>query len=315
MPNQYKVYWNNVCLLSKMEEEFISKAINNWQITKQDKFNFEYFGLGKQMKLNEKIAMDLNSQGVNAHALISTDLDVFQDQALLLNKLSEYKNLADQFLINKGLISPSIFYPSGEIQPSIVIPLVMVANTALLKEEEIPQSLEELTHPKWEGKITFGGMDTSAGKSVLMALWYLYGEEAVYKFIKNSTVQNVPAAAFNGVMRGKFPLALVPTIFAARGGQGNLRGIWPKEGAVAIPSYVAIKKEADDGLVTFLNELLFGREMQEFYSSRGFVIPVHPEVEVPQWLAENQCRTVYPEWDWIRNFDIERFKEICRKAT
>ena len=104
----------------------------------------------------------------------------------------------------------------------------------------------------------------------------------------------------------------MPSIFAAGNGAGAIQRIWPSDGAVAIPSYVAIKNNAADALKELLFECLFSKKVQEFFSMRGYMIPVHPEAQIPDWIKENCHRTVYPDWDWINNLDVERFNEICR---
>lgn len=309
MSETIKVYWNNVCLLSRMEEDFINKA--QQKCNKQDNFEFEFFGLGKPMKLHQKIEQDLQSGNVKADALVCTDLDVFHNKKYLHARLDDYQKLAETFPINNKNINANAFHPTERIQPALVIPLVIVVNTALIGQKSPPTSLYDLADQAWQGKVVFGGIDTSAGKSLLMSLWYLYGEETMHRFIRNATVTNVPASAYGAVARGTFPIGVVPSIFAAGNGAGVIQRIWPSDGAVAIPSYVAIKNNTSDALKELLFECLFSKKVQEFFSMRGYMIPVHPEAQIPDWIKENCHRTVYPDWDWINNLDVERFNEIC----
>jgi ABC-type Fe3+ transport system substrate-binding protein len=303
-----KIYWNNVCLLSRAEEDLINKTCQKLQ---GQRFEFEYFGLGKPLKMHQKIQQDLQAGNVKADALVCTDLDVFYNKKYLHDRLDEYQDLANSFPISNKNLNANTFHPTDRIQPALVIPLVIVVNTALLGKETPPESLYDLTADVWQGKVVFGGMDTSAGRSLLLSLWYLYGEEAMHRFIRNASVTSVPAAAYSAVARGQFPVGIVPSIFAARHGAGTIERIWPTDGAVAIPSYVAIKNNTPDIVKELLHECLFSQQVQEFFSMRGYMIPVNPKARIPQWVEQNCHKTVYPDWEWIKKLDTERFDEIC----
>jgi len=88
-----RIYWNNVCLLSRMEEENNNRYLEQWQDENAEAFEFEYFGLGRKKALHHTIGDELKEGGLLADALVCTDLDVFQDRRYLLEKLDSFKKL------------------------------------------------------------------------------------------------------------------------------------------------------------------------------------------------------------------------------
>ena len=313
--NKKKIYWNNVCLLSRMEEENNNRYLEKWQHENGETFEFEYFGLGRKKALHHIIGDELKEGELLAEALICTDLDVFQDRKYLLEHLDSFKDLRALFPVREELGLSNIPHASGRLCPAIVIPMVMAVNRLLLGQSAAPCSFKELLSPEWEGRVVLGGIDTSAGKSVLMGIWYLYGEDAVHRFIRNARFATVPAQAFQLVRMGVYPVAIVPTIFSGMQGNGNMEEIWPEEGAAAIPSYVAVKKNAPYSVAMFIKDCLFNDTIQEAFSRMGRIIPSKPEIPLPDSARKNGCRVVYPDWEWIGGFDMDYFNNICNSVN
>lgn len=295
-----KVYWNNVCLLSNFEEEYINNILIENKL--QKKVDFSYYGLGREYSLKE--FFDKHPyKTLNFHSLISTDVDIFQHKDYLKDKVSSFKNLSNNSL-NKIVLNSNIF-SIKEFLPFIIIPLVMVVNKDLIPHHDIPNSLEDLLKEKYKGKVCFGGIHTSAGGSLFKALIYLFGWDKALEFTKNSIITSMPAGAFFNVMQGNYPIAIVPTIFARRCGLNNLEFICPKEGAIAIPSYIAINKNIDSFTEDFLlNNLLSSNFQKELYE-KGAIIPCHKDLEN---ISEDYITSLlYPNEEFLSDFDFTRF--------
>jgi ABC-type Fe3+ transport system substrate-binding protein len=307
----FKVYWNNVCLLSTKEEKYIGDSLKNSQ--KENSIVFEYYGLGRRMGLREKIMEDLSENTIKADLVISTDLDIFQDKGLIPSESDRFSNIRGSMPLRAEISNSNIVDPSGIFAPFIIIPLIFVVNKNLIPEEKIPHSFEELLDPYYKNKIAFGGIHNSAGRSLLKSIWYLYGKEKAEEFAKNSIITSMPAAAFRKVMTGEAPISIVPTIFAMRSGINNITAIWPREGAVAIPSYYAFKKDSDPLCTKWILENILGKSHQELLTSAGAVIPCDPHVELPHLAKENDCRLLYPNWEFLHDFDDDYFYSLCDK--
>lgn len=292
-----------------MEEAFIKS-----QIAKYDyyPFRFEYYGLGRSYSMTGKIKEDLKKGEIKGDIIVSTDLDVFQDKLLAKHFLDGFHRTPSLVPINESILNSTIPHPDNCFHPFITIPLVMVVNTNLVKESEIPRSLEELLHPSFKHRYAFGGIHNSAGRSLVKSLWYLYGKQVVKDFLSGAVITTMPAQAFQKVMAGQVSVAIVPTIFALRRGIQGLKAYWPKEGAVAIPSYVAVKNKVSMEDFKLFLETILGVAHQQQLKNAGDIIPSHPEAEIPSFPLENNCNLLYPEWNFFDTFDHEEFYCLCK---
>ncbi len=275
MNGSYKVCWNNICLLSRLEES-ITTSQNN------PNFSYEYFGMGREKDLLDCV----KNSGYEWSILLSSDTDIFQDQRVLLKRKKELYSWEQESIESK--INNNALYDHPNYWPFIVIPLVMIVNTQIISQ--IPKSLEELTTNAYKREFTFGGMHNSAGRSLLKAVWTLYGKEAVVKFLNNASIQSMPAAAFKNVIDKKVPIGIVPTIFAAREGLDGLKMVIPKEGAVAIPSYIAAKKNVPDSIIQeFMNDIYWNKEFHELLWKKGKVSsPLIKESQIPVYYPSQR---------------------------
>ncbi len=305
----FKVYWNNVCLLNPKEMAYIDKSLKASE--KENIISFEYYGLGKKMSLRDKVIEDLCRGTIEADLIISTDLDIFQDKNIIPRINNNLSSASKLLSVRKEIEGSNIIDPSGFLAPFIVVPLIFVVNKSLLPKERIPNSFEDLLDSYYEKKVVFGGIHNSAGRSILKSIWYLFGREKAENFLRSSTITTMPAAAFRKVMTGEAPIAIVPTIFAMRSGINNIISIWPKEGAVAVPSYCAVKNTSDALYVKWISETILGKSHQEILTSAGGIIPCHPDVKLPDLAEENNCKLLYPDWDFLKSFDNDYFYSLC----
>jgi len=296
------VYWNNICLLRRAEENFINEYAKN-----KPEIHIEYFGLGMPKKLRNQIADDLQKHNEpQADVIVSTDLDVFQDKRLLLDKLDMFADIAGEFTIRDEVKVTGTEYPTEKIATAHVLPMLMCVNEEIAADMNYPESLKDLCKDEYRGKIVLGGSDTAAGRSIVMSIWYLYGEEYAMKFLQNAAFVSIPAVAYSTCAAKKeFPVCILPSVLAGRG----LKTIFPKDGAPAIPTYVSVRKGAAEGAMDFLKTVLFGMEMQRFYSERGIILPSHPDIAISPGLFDSGtiCRFLYPDHDFIQNFDMAKF--------
>jgi len=313
--NQNKtVYWNNVCLLSKMEEENNNRYLIHYRTHSNCSFHFVYFGLGREQTLYKRVREELSSGQPIPEGLVSTDLSIFHDSKCLLKRSESFAQIDHFFPKRPDYVDHPIMHPTGKWIPSNIIPLVMVVNRTLIEDRAVPKSLESLLSERWKGKVVLGGIDTSAGKSVLMAYWYLYGKTAVEKLIENVRFSTVPAQAFQLAKSGLYPIAIVPTIFSVMGDRFGLQQIWPEEGAVCIPAYIGIRKDAPDSILPLLGDCLFNDRLQNTYSRNGHMIPMKEGISDPEFVRENKGKILYPPWEWIATFNMDELMEICGRV-
>jgi ABC-type lipoprotein export system ATPase subunit len=291
-----KVYWNNICLLRKREEAFLAGYGEGLDIT--------YFGLGTPRKLRERIKRDLEETGgVRADVIVSTELDIFQDRRLLRGK-----NLFREIDFPSG---PFIDRDAVSADPclavSLILPMVIAAAPG---SPECPRTLRELCEPRYKGNIALGGRDTAAGRSVVMTLWYLYGEAAARSFMDNAVFTTIPAAARFGIVRGEYPAGILPSALCGSG----VRAVFPADGAPAIPAFAAVSQTAGPENARRFLSILFGGPMQAFYAERAFAIPSQGRLSPLFYPDGAPPAYVYPDGAWLDRFDMERFTALMDGA-
>lgn len=284
----FTVYWNNICLLSKVEKAFIAQALG-----KEDAFAFTYYGLGQAMPLSKKIDQELRDGSHDADIVVSTDLEVFQNP-----KYAPYFSSC-QPLPSMTFDKPwlkDINHPEQRYLPFIVIPLVLAMH------EHCPiRSLKDLIDAQGKVSYAFGGIHNSAGQSLLKAIWYLYGEDAVKAFLKHAKIASMPAQAYQFFAQGLVEVSIVPTIFAMRSVAKGAVFLAPSEGAVAIPSYVAVQKSVPVETINNFKARFLNDAFKSMLVEGGDI-----------WLPEDAHRDVLiPPWHFFQTFDHDAFDALC----
>lgn len=303
-------------MLKKMEKEKLASWADQWRAKKEVNVSFDFFGIGEEMNIDEKITSELQNGDIKADIIVSTDVKIFRNQNLLSGKTEQFRSLTGQLPIRDELTKGNILHPGGFFHPCIVVLMTLICNKNLVKEKDRPVSWQDLLKPKWENKVIFSGADKPAGRAFLMGMWYLFGDEGLKRAVKNFQVMSYPSAVLNAVSKGEFAAGVVSLLFTGNQGIENVVDIWPKEGALAVPSYVAVHLSAPDDAIDFLAATVYCKEMQEFYSKNALAIPVISEVDPPQIVLDNNFSFVCPEWSWIQKADMEKLDDaLMQKLT
>lgn len=315
------VFWNNVCLLSKVEKQFINEQslYNNLDKT----FSFEYFGLGQSTSLFYKLKNEINEKICSTDIIVSTDLEIFQNPLFSSYFESNFKQSSKNDENHDWILNhPTLYNPSNLFSPYIVIPLVIIVNEGKLNGRRPPSSIEDLFSDSFKDDVVFGGIQNSAGFSLMKSIWWLYGKENLVKFMKNSHSRSMPAQAFQSVLKGEHCVGVVPSIFALRQGTRQLKAIWPKEGAIAIPSYVAVSKRLADKTFNLFNNTFLGEASQKLLVTSGDILPTHKNISISSqmmdaFVGDNFDKSspsfIFPDWSFTEGMDYEFFYDLARK--
>ncbi|MGV8146542.1 MAG: ABC transporter substrate-binding protein [Alkaliphilus sp.] len=286
-----KLLWNNICLLSRFEEEYIETL--NLTI-----FDVNYYGMGRETDLFDYFKADNKEWDI----VVSTNTDVFQNKTLLYSQRDTLVSFYEKDFYPR-LNAPNL-YSEPQFLPFIVIPLVIVINTG--KTHLRPTSLKDLCSEEYRGQVTFGGIQNSAGRSLIKAVWSLYGKSLAKELLINSIIGSMPAASFKKVMDGDVPIAVVPTIFAARSGLNNVITVIPSEGAVAIPSFIAVKKECPkDCCDRFFETIAENKDLHKILWDRGKIIS--------PYVDESHIPLCYPEKSFLNSLADCEFYDLLQK--
>lgn len=259
---------------------------------------------------NEKLA-SIRQLIRTATPLVSTDLEIFQNNNLAQHISNDFQRHCIHQPVRQEIKDQNVPDPHGLFHPFLVIPLVFIINRSLLPESEWPKSFEDLLHPRFAYLYAFGGLHNSAGRSLLKSIWYLYGYEAAKQYAEKAITTTMPVQAFQMVKAGEVPVAIVPTIFAQRKGIHNLVAHWPTEGAIAIPSYIAVNQRVQAKDVELFTRTIIGEEHQQLLRDAGDIIPAHPSIACSPFITENNYHLLYPTWEFYASLDHEAFYDIC----
>ncbi len=171
---------------------------------------------------------------------------------------------------------------------------VILYNTTLVKKDEVPRSVLDLTNPKWKGKVTisdprFGTMSFHAA-----ALFILLGDEKATKFFQDLRQNEVRVSPSNSDVRrlvenGEMAMGLTDTDDA---NTSILSGkpvafVYPDEQGMGTPfmpnmvSLIAGGPNPENG--KRLIDFLLSPEAEEMLArSEAVQIPLHPSVSLPK---------------------------------
>lgn len=283
------MYWNNICVLHRYEKKHIEEVTA--LLKEQDiQLETEYFGLGYPKKLSEEV----KDTGIAPDIIVSTDLEVFEDPEIYGLFKKELLEIQDLFPLKKEIKNTNLCQDK-RLLPFLVIPLVMVFNKQLLAGQPLPEALKELTlYPK-----AFGGKANSAGRGVIKQLTWLYGKEFTDLFLENAAILDMPVQSLLSVQKGLTPAAITPSIFAFRADETLLSLRYPKEGALTVPSFIAVKNTLSADLAGYILSKLFTVDFCNYFAEQGEIQPCFQQTKDVNMVAEHQFRFVYPDFSKI----------------
>ena len=188
---------------------------------------------------------------------------------------------------------------------------VLIYNTKMLKETDLPKSIFELTEPKWKGKVALAYPLFGTTATHIAALYAILGREKAEEYLKALNANKVVIVDGNSVARdmvvkGKLPLAFTDTDDANVAIQSGkpVKMIYPDSngiGTLLIPNTVALIKgcpHPDEGKK--LIDYLLSKEVESklaFCESAN--MPIRDEVKKPLHV---------PEFSSIKAMEIDYYK-------
>lgn len=122
--------------------------------------------------------------------------------------------------------------------------MIIMANTSLIPEAELPKSWADLLDPKWKDMIVMANPQKSGSAyAQVYALNKILGWDGVAKLVDNVKVLDSSSLIYKGTAAGEFPLGITMEYAAHRyvaGGEKNVKVIYPTDGVISAPEGVAI---------------------------------------------------------------------------
>jgi iron(III) transport system substrate-binding protein len=180
---------------------------------------------------------------------------------------------------------PAAIRPHGEWVGTRLNVFTQAYNTRLVKKEDLPKSFEELTHPRWKGKLGIEAEDADWLSGVLGQIGEQRGTQIFRDIVaKNGvSVRKGHTLLTQLVVSGEVPFAL--TVYNYKAEQFKSQGApieWFSIGtAIARPNGIAIPKRAPHphAAVLFF-DFEISEEGQGILAKRDFV-PTNKKIDTP----------------------------------
>ena len=261
------LYWNHICVLHRQEKAFLEKLANRL-LSEGISLSVRYFGLGYPMHLSEYLAQP---DAELPDLIVSADLEVFEDTRIY-SKFNRTLYPASTWLPLHQTAALHAAKHDDCLLPFASIPLVYYAR------EHVPSGtalLPETAGAAGPFSFSFGGINNSAGKTIVKAVWERYGKEAAAALLQNSLAADMPIGAYQFVRTGKSRTALVPSLYAMRAdNRETFLGI-PAEGPLLVSSYFCARTSVPEAAARRTAEALICPEFCNFYAENGDLI-IHP---------------------------------------
>lgn len=252
-----RLYWNHICILHNFEKKYLARFAERLAERGID-LEVTHFGLGYANHMAEYLAQD----GAELpDVVVSADLEVFEHPAAVARLTGRYA--CEGWMHLKDTPAVQAARRDATLLPVVIIPLVLYGAACA------GEPLLEVARGR---RLAFGGINNSAGKTVVKATWGRYGKEAASELLERATVTDMPIGAFQTVRTGAADAALVPSLYAMRSdGEATFEGV-PAEGPLLLPSYALARDSVPEEVArTVVNELL-SEELLGFYVRNGDLI-------------------------------------------
>lgn len=180
---------------------------------------------------------------------------------------------------------------------------VLVYNSELLSEDELPDSVFDLVDPEYEGRVALAPTNASF-QDFVTAMRHLEGDDAAREWLEGMAANDSPTYADNSsivaaVGRGEIEMGLVNHYYNFRALEEDPESpsrnyVFPGDdlGSLLIDSTVSVLAPTDhaEDAERFV-EFMLGEEAQEFYSRETFEYPLatgaSPAEELPPLDVES----------------------------
>lgn len=187
--------------------------------------------------------------------------------------------------------------------------LVMAVDKDILGDRKMPEVWDDLLDDDFNDQIVMRGEDNFFCNAVMLPFYKDGGFDAIKKLGHNihSGMHPAEMVKLAGSGReGAKAVYIMPYFFSKRIKKKNVEIVWPKDGAIASPVFMLVKKGKAEEHKKLL-ELLIGEQTGEMMKGRFFP-STHPNVvhdtfpEEVKWLG----------WDFLYGHDIGKLKDDMR---
>ncbi len=288
------LYWNHICILHNQEKLFLKELQTQLKAQGID-LEIQFFGLGYTEHMSDYLR---RNDAILPDMIVSADLEVYEDSRIYNKLKKSLYPLREQAKLKSGR-ALEVVDRGVALLPYVAIPLVYYTSD--------PTCCQDKELIEIEG-MTFGGINNSAGKTIVKAVWNRYGKERVADFIEKAKIYDMPINSFVETRKGINEIALVPSLYAMRADNKNFYQCVPKEGPILIPSYICARNTISLDVAQYIIGELFSAKWSDFYRQKGDLILYPPIATNHSWIDLQQY--FVPEKEWLEKTTAEEFYEL-----
>lgn len=192
--------------------------------------------------------------------------------------------------MRKDLKAKGLDEPGGYFTPMLFGPMLLIYNNSVSPP---PSSWEDLLDERWQGRIM--AADSNVQFNLLQANLRPIIGERTGPFLDSLVYHGNPVNVNYEVDAGNVDIGIAVLPFARSSRKGNISFCWPREGAFCIPHVLIFKREAHKDALE-VGRYLLSDKVQGLVSGAG-LIPVNPNVPLPEQVVENGLNLSWMGWD------------------
>lgn len=182
--------------------------------------------------------------------------------------------------------------PDGYNAPSDAFTMVILYNTNLVEEADAPKTWEDLTDPKWKGKVRFADPSASSSSYAALVNWLMIGDwEFVEALAANMNIDDTSSAPFTAVGEGESEIAVAYEEGAYRWlDSGNVDIVYPEDGVVILPGGLFQISDGPnpDNAAAFADFVLSEEQQQALVDNFPGRRPTNVEVDFPSDMPSGE---------------------------
>lgn len=165
---------------------------------------------------------------------------------------------------------------------------VLMANLRQTPGGQPPKGWADLAGPQWKGKVVIPDPERSSASFVaLYGMRQTLGKEVFDKVARNAVIVGTTSAAYEGVAKGEFAVAVTMEYAAyeyVAGGLKEIRIVYPAEGTFLSPEGMALIKGGKNPQdARKLYEFLASRDLQTDVFETAYRRPLRSDIDVSQF--------------------------------
>ncbi|WP_028975036.1 ABC transporter substrate-binding protein [Spirochaeta cellobiosiphila] len=241
---------------------------------------------------------------------ISAGFELFFDKDLIgrFRDQKTFKDMSSLKQFNSCFDELDLKDSRGNYSIIAGVPAVFLVDHQQLGDRKAPRTWDELLSEEFTGSISLPIEDLDLFNAVILTLYHKKGTQSIEALGRNLLSSLHPAQMVKNNHSEKPAVTVLPWFFTKMILPGTaLEMIWPEDGAILSPIFVAGKRKKEAKLkeiIRYFESEEVGRLMRD----RGYFPVVNPHVDnkIPegkgfQWVG----------WDFIYDHDLTETIELC----